>query len=205
MLLLFLSVHTLYFKIIAFSSPKYDIGILVDIVFQFCICFEAACLWCHRPLGGMVSVSVLSCPRIPGFLSSSGWLGLEGPCVSLLESSLSFRCWALSSEFLFWENPDSIHLQLTPKVTVPVMTLKSFSRQWLTIQHALDRQQWIKQMWPLAPDEPRSYSEQWARGCPDVVSAAQEGFLEEAVFKMNSEGPIGMSQAVEQNMKAVQW
>ena len=41
---LFLSVHTLYFKIIAFSSPKYDIGILVDIVFQFCICFEAACL-----------------------------------------------------------------------------------------------------------------------------------------------------------------
>lgn len=37
-----------------------------------------------------------------------------------------------------------------------------------------------------------------------MVSAAQEGFLEEAVFKMNSEGPIGMSQAVEQNMKAVQ-
>lgn len=37
-----------------------------------------------------------------------------------------------------------------------------------------------------------------------MVSAAQEGFLEEAVFKMNSEGPIGVSQAVEQNMKAVQ-
>lgn len=41
---------------------------------------------------------------------------------------------------------------------------------------------------------------QRARFCPDFICTAWEGFLEEVVFKLNSEEPVGMSQVEKQDV-----
>ena len=72
--------------------------------------------------------AVLS-PRPVAFRPPLDGLGLKGLLASLY-SWLPFRCWALGPEFFFWENSDSVRLQLTPKVTVPADSGWPFGMPW---------------------------------------------------------------------------
>lgn len=53
----------------------------------------------------------------------------------------------------------------------------------------------------LLPGEWKTHSGQRARGCPNLAFAAQEVFLEEVVFKLNSKELIRMCLAKEQDVK----